>query len=126
MPWVATRWRRSSVARRQRAGGRISGEMRIQASTTANSKPPRISIGRRSGRYSPGDRRGGRGGSVDIGVRRRKSSDLAEVGLPDLLVGGEVGGGVGEDDLAGLQDVSAVSHVERHERVLLHQEDGRP
>src|SRR5215218_6214624 len=58
--------------------------------------------------------------------RTRKPGDLflAEVSLADGLVAEKGGGAVGEDDLAGLEDVATVGDAERHQGVLLDQEDG--
>ena len=51
---------------------------------------------------------------------------LAEVGLPNLLVLGEGLRVVRERDRPRLHHVTAVGDVERHERVLLDEEDRRP
>ena len=64
----------------------------------------------------------GENGSFD-----RKSFYLldAQIRLAYHLVFLELGGVIGQDDLAGLDHVSAVGDGKRHERVLFHQQDGR-
>src|SRR5581483_2143285 len=51
------------------------------------------------------------------------SSVLAEVRLADVLVLAERLGIVREGDRAGLEDVAAVGDLERHQRVLLDEQD---
>src|SRR4029079_7589718 len=55
----------------------------------------------------------------------RRRLGLAEVGLPDLLVGPGLLGVVGERDAAGLEDLAALGALQRHERVLLDEQDRR-
>src|SRR6185503_6881439 len=50
----------------------------------------------------------------------------AEVGLADVFVLFELLGVVGEGDRAGLEDIAAAGDVERHQRVLLDEQDRRP
>ena len=66
---------------------------------------------------APRRRRDGRGEPEQL---------LAEVGLAHLLVVAQRLGVVGERDAAGLEHVAAVRRVERHQRVLLDEQDGRP
>src|SRR5687767_5366823 len=72
----------------------------------------------------------GSGGEGEVGGRdereRAKGRRLTtEVGFFDVGVLEEVGGGVGEDDAAGLEDVAAVGDGEGHVGVLFDEEDGR-
>src|SRR5690349_7274447 len=55
---------------------------------------------------------------------RRPGSLPSQIRRPDLVVGGEPGGGVLEHDAAGLEHVAALGDAERHVRVLLDQEHG--
>ena len=63
---------------------------------------------------------------ADLSGAAWRGSDLPEVGAPDVLVRGQGLRLVGQDHATGLQDVAAVSDVERLERVLLDQEDRGP
>src|SRR5204863_7466099 len=56
----------------------------------------------------------------------RAASGLAEVRLANLLVRLQRGRVVGEDDAPRLEHVAAVRRVERHQRVLLDEQDRRP
>ncbi len=54
----------------------------------------------------------------------RARSDLAQIRLAHILVGGQGGGRVGEQDLAGLEHVAPIGDGQGLHRVLLHQQDG--
>src|SRR5215472_3216328 len=54
------------------------------------------------------------------------SSAHPKIARLDLLVGEELRGASGVDDLAPAQDVGAVGHGEGEREVLLHEEDGKP
>ena len=58
-------------------------------------------------------------------VAGEEARTLAEVRLANLLVVSSSFGLVREDDVAGLEDVAAVGGVERHQRVLLDEQDRR-
>src|SRR5215813_2199788 len=56
----------------------------------------------------------------------RASSAHPKIARLDLLVGEELRGAGGMDDLATAQDVGAIRHGEGEREVLLHEEDGQP
>ncbi len=65
-----------------------------------------------------------RNGKADTTVARRCGYSTPEVGFLDHFVVLQVGGGVLQDDLAGLDDVAAVGDGEGHQGILFHQQDG--
>src|SRR2546425_3252637 len=98
---------------------------RTQPPTTYASKPAPFrrsmssttSLGTRSSTF----------GSLTSGLSARRAIGgallLTEVGLPHHLVGAQPLRAIGEDDLAGLQDVAAIRDGEGHGRVLLDEQD---
>lgn len=59
-------------------------------------------------------------------ITTRSAHSGPKVGLANHLVLEQAFGRVMQDNLAGLQDVSPLGHLQRHERVLLNQQNRRP